>query len=322
MLRYILIKGLRFALCFMIVITIQFLIPRFMPGSPVNNIAGPNGVGLSLADYREMERKLGIDQPLFRQYLNHLQNTANLNLGYSWFYHQPVLNVVGRHIGATVTILFPAVVLSAFFALFFGSIAGSRTGKTADLVLTPFFLFLNAVPGFLTAMIALALLSFTWDIFPMSGLGPSLSDIKGTADALEALRHIILPVAVLALSTCGTKYLVMRNRVSEELHKDYVMYARARGMGENRILFIHVLRNACLPVISLIGLDLGFILSGSLLIEIVFSINGMGSLIYEAAVNRDYPVLQGCFFLLAVSVPAVNFAADLISGILDPGTWA
>lgn len=302
----------------MIVATIQFLIPRLMPGSPVNNIAGPNGIGLSLADYQGMERQLGLDLPLHRQYLNHLRNTANMNLGYSWFYHQPVLSVVSRHIGSTITIVLPAVVLSAFFALFFGSIAGSHLGKSTDVLLTPFFLILDAVPGFLTAMIALALFSFTWDLLPMSGLGPSIADINGITDAFQALRHMLLPVAVLALSSSGPKYLVMRNRVSEELHKDYVTYAKARGMGENRILFIHVLRNACLPVVSLIGLDFGFILSGSLLVEIVFSINGMGSLIYEAAVNRDYPMLQGCFLLLAISVPVVNFAVDVISGVLDP----
>jgi len=322
MLRYILIKALRFAVCFMIVITIQFLIPRLMPGSPVNNIVGPNGVGLRPSDYREMEQKLGIDLPLYRQYLNHLRNTANMDLGYSWFYHQPVLDVVVRHTRPTLMIVLPAVVLSAFFALFFGSIAGSSPGRIADVLLTPFFLTLYAVPGFLTAMIALALFSFTWDLFPMSGLGPSLTNINGIADAHEALMHMILPIAVLALSTSGPKYMVMRGRVSEELHKDYVMYARARGMGENRILFIHVLRNACLPVISLIGLDFGFILSGSLWIEIVFSINGMGCLIYEAAINRDYPMLQGCFFLLSITVPAVNFAVDVISAVLDPGASA
>ena len=322
MTRYAAIKGLRFLFCLGIVVTFQFLIPRLMPGSPVINLTGPDGMGLSEKTYQEMERELGLDLPLQSQFLNHIKELSSMNMGFSWFYHEPVTNVITRHISPTIRIVLPAAVLSAFLSMIFGSLAGRYPGKAVDILITSSFITLYAIPAFLTAMICLALLSFTWSIFPLGGLGGTDMEPGSFSWWADIVNHMTLPVVVLALSTAGPKCLVMRNRVVEESEKDYVVFSRARGMDEYRILFVHILRNACIPVVSLIGLDFGFILSGALLVEIVFSINGMGSLIHEAAMNRDYPVLQGCFLLLSLVVLSVNFLVDIITGILDPGTQA
>jgi peptide/nickel transport system permease protein len=318
MVRYTLMKGLRFLLCLGIVITLQFIIPRLMPGSPVNSVLGPDSPGLSEKEYRELERSIGLDLPLPMQFQSHLIRILQGDLGVSFHYRRPVLDLVAQHLGPTMQILLPSAVMSAGLAILLGLCSGRCAGGKLDFLLSSFFLLVYAMPAFLTAMVLLALFSFTWDLLPLGGLGDAVPGSGTAAGWLDALRHMALPVTVLSVSTAAPKYLVMRNRVVEEAGKDYVIFARAKGVEEPRILLVHILRNACLPVISLIGLDFGFILSGALLIEIVFSINGMGSLLHEAAMNRDYPMLQGCFLLLSLVVLAVNFMVDLLCGILDP----
>jgi peptide/nickel transport system permease protein len=318
MARYSVIKGLRFLLCLGIVMTLQFAIPRLMPGSPVNNVLGPDSLGLSEKEYHEMERAMGLDLPLPTQFKNHLLKVLQGDLGVSFHYRRAVLEVIAQHIGPTLQIVLPSVVVSAALAILLGVCSGRWAGGRMDFILSSLLLLIYAMPAFLTAMVCLALFGLTWELLPLGGLGGGGPERGTVAEWLDVLRHMALPVTVLSLSTAAPKYLVMRNRVVEEDGKDYVIFARAKGLGERRILFVHILRNACLPVINLIALDFGFILSGSLLVEIVFSINGMGSLIHEAGMNRDYPMLQGCFLLLSLVVLGVNSVVDIVSGFLDP----
>ncbi len=318
MARYSAIKGLRLLLCLGIVIALQFLIPRLMPGSPVNNVLGPDSLGLSEKQYHEMERVMGLDLPLPTQFKNHLAKLLKGDLGVSFHYRRAVLDVIAQHLGPTLQIVLPSVVVSAVLAILLGTCSGRCAGSRLDFLMSSFILLGYAMPAFLTAMVCLALFGLTWELLPLGGLGGAGPGGGTVAEWLDVLRHMVLPVTVLSLSTAAPKYLVMRNRVVEEDGKEYVTFARAKGLGECRILFVHNLRNACLPVINLIALDFGFILSGSLLVEIVFSINGMGSLIHEAGMNRDHPMLQGCFLLLSLVVLGVNFVVDIMSGLLDP----
>jgi peptide/nickel transport system permease protein len=168
-------------------------------------------------------------------------------------------------------------------------------------------------------MVFLDLFSYRWQWLPLGGFAPPPGGTAaGGFSLMGVARHLVLPVLVLTLSSAAAKLLVMRNAVSRARDEAYVLYTRARGVEPWRVLFIHVFRNACLPLLHLAALHLGFVVSGAVLVEVVFSINGMGSLIHEAALHRDYPVLQGSFLVLTLVVMGLNVLADLASGLLDP----
>ncbi len=315
--RYTILKTARFFISLGIVVFINFSIPRMMPGSPVNALLGSDSIGLSDKDYEALEEEMGLNRPLFLQFITHVKEIFRLDLGFSYFYHQPVSKVVGEHLAPTLLLLFPSVLLSSILAVLFGVIAGRFPGKIFDLISTAIILLAYAMPTFLIAMMGLTIFGYHLAIFPLGGLKSIDAKMEMIPSIFDTIWHLMLPVMILSCSSIAPKFLIMRNSVVENMDQDYVVYAKARGISEFRILFVHILKKVSLPVISLVGIHFAYILSGSLLVEIVFSINGMGSLIHEAAVNRDYPMLQGCFFLLTVVALSVNHVVDLSYGFLD-----
>jgi peptide/nickel transport system permease protein len=318
LLIYLAARGGRFLLGLFIVSLLHFALPRLMPGSPVFAILGPAVVGMSRKAYTDLESELGLHDPLFVQLARHFNAMVRLDFGHSYHFQQPVKQVLKAHIPPTLALLLPAVFLSAILACLLGAAAGRFPGRLPDHLLTPLFLFLYATPAFLLAMVCLDLFAFRLDLFPLGGLRRMDAGPGFGARILDVGYHLFLPIMVLALSSTAVKFLVMRNSVMESGQQAFVLYARARGIPEYKILFTHILRHASLPFVSLVGLQFAFILSGSLLIEIVFSINGMGSLIHEAAMNRDYPVLQASFLVLTLVVLSVNMLTDMVYGLLDP----
>lgn len=314
---YMAVKISRLFLALFIIITLNFAIPRFMPGDPLMMTLGPDAVALSGQDYALLEKQYGLDKSLPEQYINYLRSLGEGQLGFSYHYRRPVGELLRMHVWWTLALLFPALVISSLLAVVAGSIAGWRAGSVTDLALTLLSLLAYAVPQFLLAMIFLDIFGFRLGLFPLGGLqsGGGEGDLALLGDTL---RHLALPVTVLTLSAAPAKFLLLRNSVSAARQEGYVVYARAKGIGQGRIVFTHILKNACLPLLTMIALNFGFIVSGALLVEIVFSINGMGSLIYEAATYRDYPVLQGCFLVLTFFVVGANALVDMLYSVIDP----
>lgn len=310
-------KILQLHLTLFIILTLNFAIPRFMPGDPVISCLGPDAAVISGQDFAALSSQFGLDKPLHEQYAAYWRSLLAGDLGYSFHYRVPVLTVIGEHIAPTLLLLAPSLLLSSLLAVSAGCCAGWKAGFLTDSVLTLLALVIYATPQFLVAMLLVKYLGFTWGLLPTSGISSGLAG-SGTEQLYDLACHLILPVTVLSLSAAAGKFLVMRSSVVAFSQAAFVTYARAKGLPERRILFLHVLKNACLPFLSLVALHLGFIVSGALVVEIVFSINGMGSLIYEAALHRDYPVLQGCFLLLTLLVIGVNAATDILYRLLDP----
>lgn len=308
----------RFLACLLLLSLLHFTIPRLMPGSPVHAILGPEVVTMSHKAYADLEAELGLSDPLPVQVSRHLAEVATGNLGYSYFYHRPVLDVVFAHLQPTLLLLLPAVLCSSLLACLLGTLIGRNPGGVADLAVTSVVLVLSSLPVFLVAMVCLDIFAMRLDLLPLGGLRGTDQTLGAWRQATELIRHLVLPIVVLTVSATAGKYLVMRNSVAAQRSESYVLYARARGIGEGRILFVHLLSNASLPLLSLIGLHFAFILAGSLVVEMVFSINGMGSLFYEAVIGRDYPVLSGGFFVLTVVALLVNYTTDLLYGLIDP----
>ena len=303
-------KALRYLLAALLILSFNFLVPRAMPGDPLANLLGED-VLLTAEQITELRGELGLDLPLYRQYLRYWRRLARLDLGYSYHYSRPVLALLATRVRWTLLLAAPAIVLGALAGALLGALAGFRPQRPASRLSTAAALVLYSVPPYFLALILLYLLSFRLGLFPLKGY-------YTTGTIPDVARHLTLPVLVLTLFTATRNFMVMRGSVIQERLRLYVTYARAKGLLEARILYRHVFWNASLPLITLLALDFGFILSGALFVEIAFSMNGMGTLIYEAVRTRDYPVLQGSFLAITMMVITANLLADVAYALIDP----
>ena len=309
-------QAIRYAVSLFIIVTLIFLIPRMMPGDPFISLLGEEVYYRSPDLVAELKAQYGLDRPLFDQYQSFLQNLAKGNLGYSFHYSQPVWDVIAYRMKWTVVLLIPSVVLGAIIGIIVGSVAGWSRGSGMDTGVTSLFLFLYSMPHYWLAMLFVLIFAFYLDLFPLSGI--TSGGLAGTEKLKDVIWHMALPISVLTLFGAAYNYFIMRSSVMQIMDEGYVLTARAKGLMDRDILFRHVLRNAMLPLVTVIALDLGFMVSGALLVEIVFSWGGMGTLIYDAVLARDYPLLHGCFLVIAICVLAANFMADVLYSFLDP----
>lgn len=303
-------KLLRYFLAFFFILSFNFLIPRVMPGDPLTNLLGED-FSVSPERIEILEAELGLDKSLFGQYLDYWSGLLRLDLGYSYHFHDKVTRVILSRILWTLGLVGAAVLLASVVGTYWGALSGGAKQTFKNKSATSFFLAVYSTPPFFLALVLLYFLSFKLGVFPLKGFYEA-----GTAG--DVLWHMALPVFSLTLFLAARNYIVMRGSVIQEKGKHYVLFARAKGVPARRILFGHVFKNAFLPILTLVALDFGFIFSGALFVEIVFSLNGMGTLIFDALLSRDYPVLQGCFLIITVMVIAVNFTADILYSFIDP----
>ena len=303
-------KALRLLIGLFIIFTLNFIIPRAMPGDPLSHLLGENFIA-SEASIQELERELGLDKPFLVQFLRYWKNIFTLRLGYSYHFNQKVMVLISMRMKWTLALLVPSILLGAVLGTLLGALSGWKKNNLGNKTVTWAFLAVYSTPPFFLGIIFLYLFSFKWGVFPFKGF-------YETGTFPDVLLHFFLPVFIMSAFTASRNYMIMRGSVLIEKEKLYVVYARAKGLYGSAILFRHIFKNASLPVITLIALDFGFLLSGALFVEIVFSMNGMGTLIYETLLSRDYPVLQGCFLIITVMVVAANFIADILYSFIDP----
>jgi len=264
----------------------------------------------------ELKAQFGLDRPLPEQYISYLQNLVQGNFGYSFHYSQPVWDVIAYKMKWTFVLLIPSVILGAILGIVMGAAAGWLRGSGMDTGITSLFLFLYSMPHYWLAMLFVLVFAFYLGLFPLSGI--TGGGLEGLEKLRDVLWHMTLPVSVLTLFGAAYNYFIMRSSVVQISSEGFVLTARAKGLMERDVLFRHVLRNAMLPLVTVIALDFGFMVSGALLVEIVFSWGGMGTLVYDAVLARDYPLLHGSFLVIAICVLAANFMADVMYAVLDP----
>jgi len=297
-------------------VTLIFIIPRMMPGDPFISLLGEEVYYRSPELVEELKAQYGLDRPLPEQYLSYLQNLAHGDLGYSFHYSQPVWDVIAYKMKWTFVLLIPSVFLGAILGIVLGSMAGWRHGSGMDTGITSLFLFIYSMPHYWLAMIFVLVFAFYLGLFPLSGI--TGGGLAGAEKLMDVIWHMALPVLVLTLFGATYNYFIMRSSVLQILGEGFVLTARAKGLPERDVLFRHVLQNALLPLVTVVALDFGFMVSGALLVEIVFSWGGMGTLVYDAVLARDYPLLHGSFLIIAFCVLAANFMADMLYAVLDP----
>jgi peptide/nickel transport system permease protein len=309
--------GLSLVTIFVVVI-INFVLFRVLPGDPVRAVIGRN-VRISAQTQQALREQFGLDKPVFPdQFFDTLGQWARGNLGVSWSLRQPVNEILVAKLWNTLLLIGLGQVLSIVLGVILGLLAGWKRKTAIDVGALTFSLIAWAIPTFWLGIILLAAGS-TWFGLPTGGIVSPENTGKPLYTVIPDLaRHLILPTFTLTILYLGEYMLIMRSSILEVLSEDYILTARAKGMSHWQVLWKHALKNAMLPIVTLIALNLGFTVSGAIYIETVFSYDGLGKLFQTALTKQDYPLLQGAFLLLAVSVILANMAADVLYAILDP----
>ena len=310
-----LIKRAVFAIVTVFVaITINFFLFRVLPGSAVRNLSRVPNATPELQ--QSLEEQFGLDEPLWEQYVIYVRELLHGNMGVSFSNQQPVSENLREALANTIPMVALGTVVAIVVGVITGVLSAWRRGTKLDRVSTNTAIAFYSFP---TQWLALVLLIYLSAWFPSHGRTDDfLFHPTWWEHQVDVLRHMALPALTLALTLYGEYTLIVRSAMLETLGEDYVLTARAKGLSQRAIVIKHALRNATLPIITLMALSLGYIVAGSILIESVYSWPGIGNAVYQAVIERDYPMLQGAFLVLTVAVVFFNFLADVLYFALDP----
>lgn len=303
----------------MLAITLNFILFRIMPGDPTRAVVGDPRIATETR--LALIAKFGLDRPLFEQFILYLYNLFRGELGVSFVYKgRPVVGIIlGRKMVNTLILMGSSMFLAFSLGIIFGVIAAWKRGTKTDIASVILSLATYSMPVFWFGMLLLLLLSYYINIFPIAGtITPGLVHANFFEYASDYLHHLIAPMITLAVSFFGGYFLFMRDTILDVFTEDYMLTARAKGLSDRKILFKHAMRNALLPMVSIMGVHITFLISGATLTETVFSWDGLGRLIYDSVRNNDYPVLQGIFLILAILVVVASILADITNAYLDP----
>jgi ABC-type dipeptide/oligopeptide/nickel transport system permease component len=297
-----------------VAITLNFILFRAAPGDAVSNLSRVPHASPELKE--ALRHQFGLDKSKWEQYLLYLNQLVHGNLGISFADQQPVSHDLAVALGNTVPMVLLGTAVAILLGVVTGSLAAWRRGGITDQVNTNLAIAFYSFP---TQWLGLMLLIIFAGVLPTSGMTDQfLIDPTWWEHTRDVLAHMILPSTTLALTLYGEYTLIARSSMLETLSEDYVLTARAKGLPNRTIVRRHAFRNAMLPTTTMVALSLGYVVGGAILIETVFSWPGIGRAVYQAVLQRDYPMLQGAFLVLTVSVVAFNLLADLLYFRLDP----
>lgn len=308
---------LQYGLVLFAAVTVNFALPRLAPGDVTDYLIPPEQAGSITEEQRqEVLARYGLDEPLPEQFRDYVTGLARGDLLISARYSRPVIDIIVERLPWTLLLVGTSTVL----AVVIGTVAGFRSawkrGRASDVTTMSTFMLIDSMPPFFLGLLLILVFSVELGWFPIFGAVPTLP-AEGLALVVEIGKRLVLPVVALTAAMLGTIYLVARPALVSELREDYVLMAQAKGLTRRQVRR-HAERNALLPVATMVLINLGTVVGGATVIETVFSYPGLGRLLYESVLARDYPVLQGTFFILAITVLAANFVADLLYPLLDP----
>jgi peptide/nickel transport system permease protein len=321
--RYLLRRLGFFVLTLWAALTINFLIPRLMPGSPADAIMARFHGKLSHSALLAIEASLGIDnnQSTISQYFQYIGNTAQLNFGDSVQSFQPVSQIVSAAIPWTLLLVGLTTILAFVLGTGIGAIAAWKRGGKADSILPPLFVVGTGLPYFWVGMMLIILFAEVNPWLPVAlGIDPGIDTGWNWLFIGNALRHAILPAAAILITSIGAWVLTMRNTMVTTLAEDYIRMARAKGLPSRRIMVDYAARNSILPNLTGFAMSLGFVVSGAVLVEDVFNYPGVGYMLVQAVQNEDFPLMQCLFLLITVAVLIAVLLADIATALLDPRT--
>jgi peptide/nickel transport system permease protein len=306
---------------FLAAATINFFLPRVMPGDPVQIMFAGAGSNLSLENLNALKLTFGfIDAPIGEQYVAYLQSVFTGNLGRSIKYFPlPVTELLGRALIWTVGLVGTATVLSFALGTLLGVMAAWRRGTLFDSIVSLLAIFSSSVPAVVISLTMLFTFAYTLGWFPNGyAADPMLDPGLNWTYISSVIHHGALPMLTMVIVLTGGFAVTMRNNMINLLGDDYIVMGRAKGLSENRVMLWYAARNALLPTVSALAISIGTILGGSLVIEVVFNYPGLGSILYQAILARDYPVIQGQLLIMTAAMLVSNFIVDLSYVLLDP----
>ncbi len=280
---------------------VTYVLVYLIPADPVRQIAGRSATPETVENIR---RQLGLDLPLWRQYLRYLGNLLQGDLGRSYIQKTEVTTLILSRLPATLLLMVGAILLELLIGLSAGIYAASRRGRPADRAIMVASFAAVSAPQFVIGILLLYVFAVQLGWFPIGGYG--------------TLRHLVLPALTLGLLGGGWYARMMRSAMIDVLRQDYIVTARAKGAGNFRILFVHALRNAALPVVAMVGLDIGIFMSGAVVVESVYGWPGIGQLAWQAIQRVDIPIIVGVTIVAAVAIVLGNLLADLVAPFIDP----
>jgi peptide/nickel transport system permease protein len=322
--RYVARKLGFYAIAAWSALTLNFLLPQLIPGDPVQALLGrENQSGaVSQAQVDNLRELLGLGGgSFFDRYWRYLDQLAHFDLGRSVTYFPAnVTAVIGQALPWTIALVGIATILSFTLGIALGTVSGWRRGTWIDN-LVPSTTFLTAIPYFWLALLLLYLFSQVWPVLPLNGGYDPDTDVAWSWSFLgTALQHGILPAATIVISSVGGWLLGMRNMMVTTLSDDYVVAAEAKGLSPRTLMIGYAARNAVLPSVAGFAISLGFVVSGSIVMEVVFSYPGIGYTLLQGVQNDDYPLMQGVFLVITMAVLGANLLIDLLYGFVDPRT--
>lgn len=314
---------MQYATVLFIILVLNFFLPRMMPGDPFLILSADTEnevVSVLTEEQREYFKSYyGLDRPVYEQFISYLGSLARGDLGNSIYYKVPVIEAIWLRLPWTALIVVGATIISAIAGVLLGLFSARNREKAGDKFLLLGLISFAEIPSFLLGLIILLAFAVRLKIFPLAGAVTPFAHYTGPLDmALDIGYHAALPVITLALTQLTGIYLLVRNTLVTVMTRDYIRTARAKGIGDRPVWTRHALRNALLPVVTRVGFMVGMLMGGSVLVENVFSYPGVGSLLREAVVARDYPLIQGIMLIMAVSILSVNYLVDIIYEHLDP----
>lgn len=298
------------------ILIINFVVVHVIPGDPVQAIVGDFPAP---PEYIEaVRRQLGLDQSLPTQLWLYLLNLTQENLGYSFVNRLPVLDLILERSLNTLLLVMPALALSAVLGILLALAAAPRAGSISDSLLTAVSLFGFSVPIFWLGQILIVVFAVRLGWLPAQGFRSLRGSHSGFGGVLDVAAHMVLPMFSVTIFHLAIVARVARTSILDSLHQHFVLNARSKGLSRRRVLWRHVLPNALIPIVTVIGYNFGHSLTGAILLESVFAWPGIGNLFVTSITNRDYPVLEGIFLLTAVMVVIANLVTDLLYLVIDP----
>ena len=310
MTKYI-IKRILIAIPVLIGITIIDYAIMCLAGSPLEMLKGPR---VSEAAVEAKKIAMGLDKPFYIQYFVWLSQLLHGNMGYSVKSYQPVLEMIRSHLGPTLLLMGVSLVVSLILAVPAGIYSAIHQYSKGDYAVVTASFLGSSIPGFFLSLLLIYIFTIKLKLLPSSGM-ITLGTKGGAADVAQ---HMVMPVIVLATSMAGSNIRYIRSAVLEILQQDYLRTARAKGIGRFRVIYKHALRNALVPIVTVIGMEIPMLFGGAVIIEQVFSWPGLGLMTMSAIIGRDYPVIMGVCLLSAVVVLIANLVTDILYALVDP----
>jgi peptide/nickel transport system permease protein len=314
--RFVVTKSLGSLATLAFVVVFNFFLFRIVDSDPVANLF--RGRNLSDSQRAQLVHDFGLDGSKLEQFLHYLRQTASLNFGRSYITNQPVMTEIIDKAPPTIVLVGISTVLSAVIGVLIGIAAAWRRGSKTDYAATTFTMTTYSMPDFWLGMLLLTVFAVALGWFPVGGITDAGADSTGLNHVLDEAKHLVLPALTLTLAYLGEYALVMRSSLLDTMREDYLVLARAKGLRDVLVRNRHAVPNALLPVMTLIAINFGFVLSGAIAVEAIFSWPGLGLATYDALGGPDLPMLQGLFLVFSAAVIVFNLLADLLYAYLDP----